>query len=316
MSQAAVEAATAAVQALVPSINKAYQDAHKKNREINIIPFKNVSSNSMENALAFAKHLDTVHLLFQQNNIEDPEEKLIIYKNQCGEHLLNILDLVPDPAGTDDVWKKATTKLKKRFLVEKLRGYCAVQLMKATQKPNQSFFEYETQLRNFAKYAGYDDKSDQLIMDRIFAGTTERKIAERATKENQTLAELINFASDVLSARSQVQAVQDKPSINFVTKVDSVCKACTYQHPKGSCPAYGKTCHVCNMKNHFRSSVFCKKKQNSGFARNKPSFGQKGSPKNFKNSKYKQVNTVEVEKNEEEEVLELVNSFAAEGISF
>ena len=30
------------------------------------------------------------------------------------------------------------------------------------------------------------------------------------------------------------------------------CKFCDSSHPRGKCPAYGKVCHVCNKKNHFK----------------------------------------------------------------
>ena len=30
------------------------------------------------------------------------------------------------------------------------------------------------------------------------------------------------------------------------------CKFCDSSHPRGTCPAYGKVCHVCNKKNDFR----------------------------------------------------------------
>ena len=30
------------------------------------------------------------------------------------------------------------------------------------------------------------------------------------------------------------------------------CKFCDSSHPRGKCPAYGKVCHVCNKRNHFK----------------------------------------------------------------
>ena len=35
---------------------------------------------------------------------------------------------------------------------------------------------------------------------------------------------------------------------NFIKK----CKFWDSSHPQGKCPAYGKVCHVCNKKNHFK----------------------------------------------------------------
>ena len=34
------------------------------------------------------------------------------------------------------------------------------------------------------------------------------------------------------------------------------CKFCDTSHPRGKCQTYGKFCHVCNNKNHFKFVMF------------------------------------------------------------
>ena len=43
------------------------------------------------------------------------------------------------------------------------------------------------------------------------------------------------------------------------TRKISDCNLCGHAHEKGDCPAYGKECHKCGGKNHFRNKCRSKK---------------------------------------------------------
>lgn len=55
---------------------------------------------------------------------------------------------------------------------------------------------------------------------------------------------------------------EGKPSRNSHqgTAIINDCKWCGSSHPKGKCPAYGKTCSNCGKTNHFVKA--CRKKEN------------------------------------------------------
>ena len=107
----------------------------------------------------------------------------------------------------------------------------------------------------------------------IVCGTKDNSLRERLLCEcDVTLSKAISanhaaeatrkYAPEIL--RSQPSADIDKifkkklNKSNHNTRNQNTrgfikkCKFCDSSHPRGKCPAYGKVCHVCNERNHFK----------------------------------------------------------------
>lgn len=129
-------------------------------------------------------------------------------------------------------------------------------------------------------------------MDRLLLGVTEDKTREALISEHDlTLTKAIEICRAKEAASKQMKAIKSEEEVNHVTgrtfkgkkqkdrkekkgKADEDtshksspptrrCKFCTQTHvmKKEVCPAWGKKCTVCGLKNHFAASQQCKKKE-------------------------------------------------------
>ena len=74
------------------------------------------------------------------------------------------------------------------------------------------------------------------------AAEETRKHAKEILKSNETID--LHKISKHSKSRSQTSAQ--------ATEIIKKCKFCEISHHRGKCLAYGKVCHNCNRKNHFK----------------------------------------------------------------
>ena len=74
------------------------------------------------------------------------------------------------------------------------------------------------------------------------AAEETRKHARETLKLNETIDQHKISEHSKSSSQTSAQA----------TEVIEKCKFCKNSHHRGKCPAYGKVCHNCNRKNHFK----------------------------------------------------------------
>ena len=119
---------------------------------------------------------------------------------------------------------------------------------------------------------------DEMIRDRIVCGINDSKTRSLLFSEpNLTLRRAIEICELQESAENAQKELQqeaavcvvkqkrfnkDKPPTQDKHKKDSSkCKFCGYNHSRGKCPAYGKTCAKCGKRNHF--ATVCKSSEES-----------------------------------------------------
>ena len=119
---------------------------------------------------------------------------------------------------------------------------------------------------------------DEMIRDRIVCGINDSKTRSLLFSElNLTLRRAIDICELQESAENAQKELQqeaavcvvkqkrfnkDKPPTHDKHKKDSSkCKFCGYNHSRGKCPAYGKTCAKCGKRNHF--ATVCKSSEDS-----------------------------------------------------
>ena len=165
-------------------------------------------------------------------------------------------------------------------------------LNKRCQEPSESFDSYMTELRRLVKSCDYGALEESILKDKVVIGirddSSRRKLLQM---RNLTLAAAIDVcrASETATRHLKEFAHSDSEEVRKVavsTKKDKYknrnrsqerrygskrvsrstdstvrkCRYCAREHEfkKELCPAYGKSCKLCNKKNHF--AVVCKEK--------------------------------------------------------
>ena len=148
------------------------------------------------------------------------------------------------------------------------------------QVDGQRFHDFVTDLRKLSEGCELGDLRDSLLRDIIICGLYDNKLRERMLREPdldlQKAIQLGQAAEDTkqhledLSSEMTSSASVHRLSRNTHSKDDKVsktrfqpnkstlikkCKLCGNSHNRGDCPAYGRTCHNCQKRNHF--AKFC-----------------------------------------------------------
>lgn len=148
------------------------------------------------------------------------------------------------------------------------------------QKEGQTFDNFLTELRRSVKSTEYINQ-DEMVRDRIVIGICDKGTQERLLRESSlTLEKAITFCRSIEASKVQAKVLKEEAAgVNAIrshgkakSKTESKtyskgidCKYCGYNHKKGRCPAYGKTCDECGAKHHF--AAVCMKKDET---KNKP----------------------------------------------
>ena len=121
-------------------------------------------------------------------------------------------------------------------------------------------------MRKLASTCVYGALCKELIRDRLVIGIKSHEVRKRLLREK---ALTLNTALDIIRAaetasdqlkkidgeiETSVHAVNYRgKEPDFTQRVETVkqCKYCGTNHNLRQCPAYGKKCSKCNVKNHF-----------------------------------------------------------------
>ena len=130
-----------------------------------------------------------------------------------------------------------------------------------------------TELKKLSSECEFDNLQDSLIKDMIVCGTKDNSLRERLLREcDLTLSKAISAGHAAEETRKHAREIlRSQPSADidkiFKKKLNKSnhnthnqnkrdfikkCKFCDSSHPRGKCPAYGKVCHVCNKRSHFK----------------------------------------------------------------
>ena len=147
---------------------------------------------------------------------------------------------------------------------------------KREQAPEESFDTYLAALRTMSKTCNFGDLQESLIRDRIVVGLRDNSVRKRLLQESKlTLKGTIDICKSSETTHRQLKAMnsddvsymknvkktdtagqaaagyQKKKRYNFKTQKE--CTFCGTKHPrkKELCPAYGKICSKCQLRNHF-----------------------------------------------------------------
>ena len=179
-------------------------------------------------------------------------------------------------------------RVKYSKIIERVEAYCIprknLTLLRfkffTHRQEEQLFDEFVTQLKKLSNDCEFGALRDSLVKDMIIIGNKDRRLQERllrkpdislgdAIKEGQaaetsrkhkeTLTEKGIVHTDVIQRNKTYDYKGNKKFVQGSGVNNSgSCQYCSYQHPRGRCPAYKKACNACNGIGHFAKCCFNK----------------------------------------------------------
>ena len=149
-------------------------------------------------------------------------------------------------------------------------------LFHSCSQNDMTFDNFLTSIRKLAKTCNYGTLKNELITDRLVLGINDNSIRRRLLQEEAlTLDKAIDICRAAEASQSKVKSLSQATGSSQPTPVEEVqvvkpkrfshqdrhkfkCKYCNSFCKIGACPAYGKTCATCGLRNHF--SVACPQK--------------------------------------------------------
>lgn len=137
-----------------------------------------------------------------------------------------------------------------------------------TQQEDQNIDSFITQLKKQASFCNFvcekpeckQSYADRMIRDRVLLGLIEKQIQQRLIREpDMTLVKIQEYIKSIEVSQQHIQMLSSQEQEVNIVKVKFKCTRCGYEHQRGQCPAYNKTCNNCQRKNHF--TKMCGSKQ-------------------------------------------------------
>ena len=129
---------------------------------------------------------------------------------------------------------------------------------KRNQEDGEPFELFYADLQRLMKTCNYCNQcKNSLLKDRIVLGIKNPKIQRELLKVRKlTLEQTVDICKANEKAITQNRTLRpevNKVSVRTKTARTGSCKFCgrTHEWDKNKCPAFGKTCMKCSMKNHF-----------------------------------------------------------------
>ena len=190
--------------------------------------------------------------------------------NWLGREATQILISVEADTGTP---YEVFDVLEKVFRPESNQTIARFKLNNLKQNQHQSVDAYMSQLRLALPECKFKNDTDDLLKDQFIFGLFNKEIQDHLLGE---ISETDNRVKSLYEARKIESKLEQRKMLGIVrpdnlVDVNAVkkkvrfqkindCDNCGHSHDKGNCPAYGKTCNRCGMKNHFAKK--CKQSNN------------------------------------------------------
>ncbi|KAL4113758.1 hypothetical protein QTP88_017331 [Uroleucon formosanum] len=222
-------------------------------------------------------------------NFKNFKQQLQIYFDATESHtkkeatqvaiLLNLL-------GSDGLKIYNTLKIPNKTIFEILKAleaYCipkrneTMELYKfftRKQLNGEAFDKYYADLRELVKSCELDTCEDKLLKTQIILGIFDKELQAKLLREELTLEKTVKHCQIVEQSDVNRKLIQEDTKTLFNIEAErnkgvqsnfkeknvkfiNDCTRCGRSHKVNDCPAYGKICTQCGLKNHFRNK--CRK---------------------------------------------------------
>ncbi|KAJ8971098.1 hypothetical protein NQ314_000880 [Rhamnusium bicolor] len=135
-----------------------------------------------------------------------------------------------------------------------------------SQKEDQNIDSFITELKKQAANCAFICENDnckrsymeRMIKDRVILGLNDKQVQQRLIREtNMTLEKTQEYCKSIELSKQHIKLLAPEEEVNII-KTTYNCKQCGNHHQRGKCPAFNKTCAVCQKKNHFAKMCYFK----------------------------------------------------------
>lgn len=210
----------------------------------------------------------TIYLLASGLNETSEERKIALLLNLIGEEALIVYNTIRD----DDKDKKL------QDVLDRFKDYCNPKknilhsrflFYERKQKEGEDFASFFTQVKVLIQDCEFTNV-DEMLRDKLVFGSNNDDIKSKLIKEgNPKLNDVVQTLRLADISSKQVEQILSRPNLEIVhssnVHVKNMnyqqthdngknlinCNRCGYNHARGRCPAYNKTCAKCQGKNHF-----------------------------------------------------------------
>ena len=201
--------------------------------------------------------------------IEDKQEKTKVATllTVIGSEALEIYNTFEWEDQEEETVEKILQKIEKFCKPKKNITYERYVLMTKKQK-EEKVDDFVKELRLQANLCEYGNLKESIIKDAFVLGIRDTRMREQFLKDSDlTIEKALNMARAAEKAQEQAAIIEGNRN-NDVMRISKVsnpkselkreCRYCGRNHvfKKTECPAYGKVCSKCQLKNHF--AVKCK----------------------------------------------------------
>ena len=234
-----------------------------------------LNEDAVENWKLFRQKWKNFSILANLNDY-GREYQVASLQNALGDHALKVYNGFDFQTEEDERTVEEILLQFDEYIVGELNEtYERYLFNKKTQAEDESFDSFLANIRNMVKNCNYCDQCvESNLRDRIVIGVYDKQTQQSLLRERGlTLKKCIDICRTAEQAKAQYAALRPEqihamashkfkrnPKQKTEQKKTSgqmTCKFCgkTHRFVKSECPAWGKTCSKCGLKNHFK--VMC-----------------------------------------------------------
>lgn len=134
------------------------------------------------------------------------------------------------------------------------------------QEEGKNIDQYLTDLRKQAQLCDFVCKNDackraydeRMIRDRMIIGLSDKESQLRLLREKDlTVDKIVEYCKSIELSKQHLKVLNPEENTYAVRSSSKIkCKFCLYEHFKGKCPAFNKTCANCQQKGHFAKACY------------------------------------------------------------
>lgn len=193
------------------------------------------------------------------------EAKAALLLSIAGDEALEVFNNFKFEAGEDSGdYETLVRKFEQYCIKEQNEVHERYMFRIRQQSLGEPFENFLRDLKKQARQCNFQDLFESMVRDQIVFGINNDKLREKLLREKDlTLqkTEHVCKAAEAAALQREVWAKSEesvdwvagssRPGSSRTQAKKYRCRQCNWLHGPTSCPAYGKSCRLCNKKNHF-----------------------------------------------------------------
>lgn len=192
-------------------------------------------------------------------NNQAPEIQVAALMNAMGEKVIDIYNSLDLTEAQEKDAKEIIKKFDEVFKKSDDSNFFRARFFEIQQGSSQNFSDFLVQLKVESSKCNFGDLANDMILLQIQKGITSEKLKDKligckTLEEAKKICREFELVEE-RRAKTSVNEPLDVIKKSFSKKQDlsysDKCENCGLIHEDRKCPAFGKTCHKCQKKNHF-----------------------------------------------------------------